>query len=75
VNATGHAHFLSIRELAVMLVLMRKVGIADRALVIRLLRGAMMKHPEYPGRKGRDASGDSRSVNFASHNCPLPGFQ
>jgi DNA-binding CsgD family transcriptional regulator len=41
--------FLSVRELAAMLVSMRKVGVADRGLVIRLLRGAMERYPEYLG--------------------------
>ena len=43
------SHFLSVREWAAMLVSMRKVGVVDRGLVIRLLRGTMERFPEYFG--------------------------
>jgi len=49
VKPTGARDFLSVRELAAMLVSMRKMGVADRGLVIRLLHGAMERHPEYLG--------------------------
>jgi DNA-binding CsgD family transcriptional regulator len=49
VITTGNAHFPRIRELAAMFVSMRKIGITDRALVVRLLHGAMVNHPEYLG--------------------------
>jgi DNA-binding CsgD family transcriptional regulator len=45
--ATGE--FLSVRELAAMLASMRKIGVADRGLVTRLLRSAMERYPEYLG--------------------------
>jgi DNA-binding CsgD family transcriptional regulator len=41
--------FLRVAELANTLASMRKVGVADRGLVIRLLRGAMERFPQYLG--------------------------
>ena len=46
---TATCEFPIVRELAAMLVSMRKVGIGDRGLVVRLLRSAMERHPEYLG--------------------------
>ena len=48
-KSDANTDFLSVRELAAMLVSMRKVGVADRALVIRLLGGAMQRFPQFLG--------------------------
>ncbi len=41
--------FLSVRELASLLVSMRKVGVFDRTLVVRLLRSVMGRYPDFLG--------------------------
>jgi DNA-binding CsgD family transcriptional regulator len=41
--------FLSVRELASLIVSMRKVGVFDRTLVVRLLRSVMVRYPEFLG--------------------------